>query len=110
MVKSSRTSNEESLNPYALKAYPNNMTRNRGTLVTGIVLTILGILGILSPTIESQLQWESLPPYCKIHPCLQAPDSLIGFVWLLGIGLFAFGLILIARSSEVSPITRSETT
>ena len=72
-------------------------------MIAGIVLVVLGIVSILTPTIAAQLKSESLPPNCYIHPCLQVPQSpLVGYVWLLGIALFTLGLIFIARSREVT--------
>ena len=77
----------------------------------GVILTTLGILGIFSPAIFEYIQQsQPVPLACETHPCLQPPsDAGGGIFWLLGIVLFAIGIIIIARSRGEIIITRNET-
>jgi hypothetical protein len=86
------------------------MKRNRSRLVIGAILTTLGILGIFSPAIFEYIQQlQPVPPFCETHPCLQPPsDTGGGIFWVLGIVLFAVGIIIIARSRGEIIITRTE--
>jgi hypothetical protein len=90
------------------------MKRSTRGLAIGIILTVLGILGIFSPAIfEYVQQWQSQPQpsSCQPNPCLQVPPPDIGngAFWILGIILFATGMIIIARSREEITVTRIET-
>lgn len=87
------------------------VTRNTTRLVTGIILIILGILGISSTDYYIIPPFRPSPPSCNIllgqpgfagicDPAFNPLYGITGYLSLLGIGLFALGLIFIAWSKK----------
>ena len=77
------------------------MSRNNARLVVGITLTLIGIAGIFSPAIIPTFSGcNNVPANLVCDPMPNAFYYESGYIWLLGIALFALGLVLISNSKR----------